>query len=92
MDKECFKDTSNHKVDKFFCDISGDIICLFGYLIYLEIIELNCYNLNYNLKKTITIRGMENDLYILDFSERASNEENHSQDKEMESIGDKSSQ
>lgn len=92
LDKECFKDTSNHKVDKFFCDISGDIICLFGYLIYLEIIELNCYNLNYNLKKSIAIRGMENDLYILDFSEQASNEENHSQNKEMESIGDKSSQ
>ena len=25
---ECFKDTSNYKVDKYFLDIFGDIICL----------------------------------------------------------------
>ena len=47
VDQECFKDTSNYKVAKYFLDISGDIICLFGYLIYLENIELNFYNLNY---------------------------------------------
>ena len=34
-----------------------DFICLFGYLIYLEVIKLNFCGLNYNLTENITIRG-----------------------------------
>ena len=41
-------------------DISGDIASIIGFLIYLEIIELNFCKLNYNLKKNIISRG-END-------------------------------
>ena len=41
---------------KYF-DIYGDLLSILGFLIYLEIIELNCYNLNYNLKKNIIKRS-----------------------------------
>lgn len=42
---------------KFILDIIVDFICLFGYLIYLEVIKLNFCGLNYNLTENITIRG-----------------------------------
>jgi len=35
------------------------IIITFGFLVYLEIIELDFYNLNYNLKRNIKIRSIE---------------------------------
>jgi len=35
------------------------IIIIFGLLIYLEMIELDCCNLNYNLKKTIIDRSIQ---------------------------------
>ena len=38
-------------------DITSDIIAFFGFLIYLEIIELNFCKLNYNLRKNIMTRG-----------------------------------
>jgi len=88
LDNECFKDTSNYKVDKFFLDISGDIICLFGYLIYLEIIELNFFNLNYDIKESIAFRGISNDFNTLSFSDQVSIDENNNQYIEMESQED----
>ena len=42
---------------KFFLDTSGDVFSFFGFLIYLEIIELNCCDLNYNIRNTIISRG-----------------------------------
>ncbi len=42
------------------------IICIIFGLIYLEIIELNFCNLNFNIKKTILKRGKKEDLKILD--------------------------
>ena len=63
-DKTFFKDTSNYKPARFFLDIGGDIVCIFGFLIYLEIIELNCFNLNYNLRKNIIRRGKITDPFI----------------------------
>lgn len=65
---ECFKDTSNYKVDKYFLDIFGDIICLFGYLIYLEIIELKFCGLDHDIKKNIIIRGMSEEFSINDMT------------------------
>ena len=59
VDNECFKDTSYYKVDKFFLDMFGDIICAFGYLIYLEIIELKFCGINHNIKKNIINRGID---------------------------------
>ena len=62
MDNKCFKDTSNYKVAKYFLDIGGDFFCLIGFLIYLEVIELNFCELNYNLKRNIAKRSISNDL------------------------------
>ena len=66
--KEVFKNKLFYKPARFFFDITGDIISLIGYLIYLEIIELNICGLNYNLKKYISDRGLDNGLYKLDYS------------------------
>ena len=46
-------------------DVAGDIVCLIGFLIYLEIIELKFFGLNYNLRKYIMQRGIDNDYSIL---------------------------
>jgi len=43
---------------KFILDSIGDIFCIISNLIYLEILELNFCNLNYNLKKAIIKRGL----------------------------------
>ena len=42
---------------KFSLDFSQDSFSFFGFLIYLEIIELNCFNLDYNLKDKMTKRA-----------------------------------
>ena len=43
----------------FLLDQSNKIIVIFGLLIYLEIIELKCCKLNYDLKKNIINRGIK---------------------------------
>jgi hypothetical protein len=43
---------------KFFLDLSGDLISLLGFLIYLEIIVFNCCKLNYNTKLNIINRSL----------------------------------
>ena len=43
--------------EKFALDVFQDIFSLFGFLIYLEIIELNCCGLNYNLRDKIIKRA-----------------------------------
>ena len=42
-----------------FLDISGNFIAIFGFLIYLEIIELGFCKLNYNLRKYIEKRSLD---------------------------------
>ena len=49
-----------NQLKKFLLDESGDIASIIGFLIYLEMIELNFWGFNYNLKKNIINRG-END-------------------------------
>jgi hypothetical protein len=53
-----FLDDSEMKYtkQKFFLDVSGDIICMIGFLIYLELIELNCFDLSYNSRSNIIER------------------------------------
>ena len=68
-DNTFFLYTSNFKPARYVLDMSGDVVCFIGFLIYLEIIELNIYGLNYNLRKNIIKRGKENDLFIFDFTE-----------------------
>ena len=43
----------------FLLDILGNIIAIFGFLIYLEIIELKFCKLNYNLKTYISKRSID---------------------------------
>jgi hypothetical protein len=42
---------------KYILDDAGDVLCIFAYFIYLEIIELHCCNLNFNLSESIITRG-----------------------------------
>ena len=42
---------------KFTLDLFQDIFSFFGFLVYLEIIELNCCGLNYNLRNKIIKRA-----------------------------------
>ena len=58
IDKQFFHEPIFFKRIKFFSDISGDFICSIGFLIYLEIIELNICNLNHDLRKNISKRGI----------------------------------
>ena len=46
-----------NQLEKFLLDESGDIASILGFLIYLEIIELNFCRFNYNIKKNIICRG-----------------------------------
>ena len=43
----------------FLLELSGNIIAIFGFLIYLEIIELRFCKLNYNLRKSIVKRSID---------------------------------
>ena len=45
---------------KFLVDTIGDILSIIGFLIYLEIIELNFCGLDYNLRRSIMKRAIEN--------------------------------
>ena len=48
----------------FFLDTSGDIFSFLGFLVYLEIIVLNCFQLNYNVREKIMTRST---LELIDF-------------------------
>jgi len=69
---------------KFLLDESGDIASIIGFLIYLEIIELNFCGLNYNLKKNIIIRSESdvNGLFISDY-DSDSDSEDYNNDHDM---------
>jgi hypothetical protein len=66
---------------KFALDFSGDFFSFFGFLIYLEMIELNCLGLNYNLRNKISNRA-DQELMKMDDSltstEESINEEGNS--------------
>ena len=51
-----FVDHNKYRISKFHFDISGDLLSIIGFLIYLEIIELNFCNLNYNIKRKMILR------------------------------------
>ena len=51
---------SFYKKVNFFLDIAGDISFIIGFLIYLEVIVINCYGLNHNVKDNIEHRGIDN--------------------------------
>ena len=51
-----FVEKNKCRIFKFHFDISGDLLSIIGFLIYLEIIELNFCNLNYNIKRKMILR------------------------------------
>ena len=69
INKNFFKDTSNSKPARFFLDIAGDFVCLIGFFIYLEIIELKIFNINYDLRRNISDRGVVDDIAHLKMNE-----------------------
>ena len=53
-----FSKTHIENIDlKYTLDLSGDIISSISFIIYLEIIELNCFNFTYNLRRNIISRS-----------------------------------
>ena len=67
---------------KFFLDISGDIFSFIGFLIYLEIIELKIFKLNYNTRKNIIRRGEEDILICDDFYGNIIDDEDEDEDED----------
>ena len=43
--------------NKLITDTLSDFLSIIGYLIYIEIVEINICNLNYNLRKNIIARS-----------------------------------
>ena len=86
VDKKAFLITSNYKVAKYCLDISGDFFCLIGFLVYLEIIELNFFGLNRDLKKYITQRSKTEDMLLLDNLEDEKTEEKDEESSNNKSI------
>ena len=57
-EKTFFLDNINkYKKWKFFLDISGDCISIFGFLIFLELIVFECNQYDYNIKENIIKRA-----------------------------------
>ena len=86
INKKAFLNTSNYRVAKYCLDLSGDFFCLFGFLIYLEIIELNFCGLNKDLKKKITQRGITDNMslfYNFDDENTEGEENNNNNQVEM---------
>ena len=53
----------------FFVDLSGDLLSLLGFLVYLEIIVLHFCKLDYNIKENIMRRGKKDYTNINDIDE-----------------------
>ena len=54
---DIFSDKNKFKIRKFCLDISGDILSVFGFLIYLELIVIYCCKCDYNTKANIMRRS-----------------------------------
>ena len=67
------EENNKEKFYIFFLDLSGNIIAIFGFLIYLEIIEFEFCNFNYNSRKSIikrSIDDVEQSIVNDDFNEK----------------------
>lgn len=62
--KEYDNDKDNEEIEQFISEILfifgiiSQIIVIFGLLVYLEIIELNCFNFNHDLRRNIIQRSI----------------------------------
>ena len=61
IDKKLFKEDVkiDNKGAKFILDITGDLLSFIGFIIFLEIIELNFCSFNYDTKRNITGRSYD---------------------------------
>ena len=82
-----FTDNKNNNflISKLFITLISDILSIFGYLLYIEIIELNIKGFNYNLKKNIMARG-DKDIIKLDSDDFMSIDDESVQDDKTISI------
>jgi len=67
-------------------DILGNFIAIFGFLIYLELIELRCCQLNYNLRETISKRSIDDIKQSIGYE--GFNEEDEKSEKENSKISE----
>ena len=77
-----FNDHNNENISdifyiKYILDFIGDFLCLFAYLIYLEAINLNFCNLNFNIRKNIIERG-QTELFSREFINESENDDESS--------------
>ena len=69
---------------KFILDMTGDFLSFFGFLIYLEMIELKCGNLHYNTKKNIIKRSFDESYGIEKQSPILNNDNEEEEDEDDE--------
>ncbi len=82
--------SKKYYIINFFLDFFGDILSFFGFLVYLEMIELNFCNLYYNLRKNIMKRGLyeiyENENTDTSFNNDTTDDEEDSDDSDNHSL------
>ena len=71
-----FSGGNKYLKSKLILELSADFLSIIGYLIYLEIIEINIFGLNFNLRKNIIRRGEQDSSlfdseYILNIEEES---------------------
>ena len=59
------EEKNNYLISKLILDLFSDFFSIIGYLIYLEIIEINFCGFNYNIGRNIILRG-KRDSYLYD--------------------------
>jgi len=80
-----YKFIKNHSkkfiVEQYWIDIVSDIVAFIGFLIYLEIIELNFCKFNYNIRKNIIFRGSNANNFLTDSSAKESSSSNNEENE-----------
>jgi hypothetical protein len=71
-------------ISKFILDFSGDLFSIIGFLIYLEIIELNFCDYNYNIKINITRRSLLESNEINEPEKSGYNDEENHEDEDKQ--------
>ena len=81
----------NYKTAKFLLDISGDITSILGFLVYLEILELNFCKFNYNLRNYIISRAESELLWEAQEDDKPSIDEEGLKNMEIEDLKESNS-
>ena len=83
------KNKNSDNIIKFFLNLLSDLFAFFGYIIYVELIELNFFGLNKNLRRVIIERGNLEipdedfpDMMMIDNEEEEEENENEKNDSE----------